>query len=224
MIAILDLDGTLVDSNYHHVLSWSRALRDHGVVVPLWRIHRAIGIGGDDLVTHVCGEEVERDVGDAVRQSEGEHYFGGLIDEVQPLDGARELVLALKRRSHRVVLASSGKAEEVDHYLDMLAARALADAWTTSDDVQAAKPAPDLVVAALEKVGGEPSEAILVGDTPWDVKAAEAAGVPTLGLLTGGFSAGELEEAGAERVFEAMTDLVARIEETPFGPEADTAS
>jgi beta-phosphoglucomutase-like phosphatase (HAD superfamily) len=129
--AILDIDGTLVDSNYHHAIAWYRALRRHELVLPLWRIHRAIGMGGDQLVEALCGAEVEERLGDDLRAAEGEHYFA-LIEEVEPLEGARGLIEDLKERGCAVILASSAKPEEVDHYLDLLDARELADGWTTS--------------------------------------------------------------------------------------------
>jgi len=215
--AILDIDGTLVDSNYHHALSWFRGLRDHGYVVPIWRIHRAIGLGGDDLVAHVAGDDAEKRSGDAIRESEGKHYFA-LIDEVQPLEGSRDLVLALKRAGHSVVMASSAKPEEVEHYLTLLGAHELVDAWTSSGDVEAAKPAPDLVNVALEKADGE-EDAILIGDSVWDVEAAKRAKVPTLGVLTGGYSEAELLDAGAQAVFGSVRALVDRLGDTPLGAD-----
>ncbi len=215
MRAILDIDGTLVDSNYHHALSWFRALRDHGHVVPIWRIHRAIGLGGDDLVAHVAGEEAEKRSGDAVRESEGKHYFA-LIDEVQPLEGSRDLVLALKQAGHAVVMASSAKPEEVEHYLTLLGARELVDSWTSADDVEQAKPAPDLVKVAMEKAEGK-EDAILIGDSVWDVEAAVRAKIPTLAVLTGGYSEAELLDAGAQAVFGSVRELLDRLGETPLG-------
>jgi HAD superfamily hydrolase (TIGR01509 family) len=213
--AILDVDGTLVDTNYHHAIAWYRAFRQHDEVLPIWRIHRHMGMGGDQLVTSLCGEQVEREKGDDVRSAEKELYMA-LIDEVEPLHGARELIEELKQRGHAVVLASSAKPEEVDHYLDLLDARDLADDWTTSADVEATKPQPDLVSAALERVGGSSDDAVMVGDTPWDVKAAEGAGVQTLAVLTGGFSAQELREAGAVDVFESVRQLCEHLDRTPF--------
>lgn len=215
MRAILDIDGTLVDSNYHHALSWFRALRDHGHVVPIWRIHRAIGLGGDLLVAHVAGDEAEERTGDAVRESEGKHYFA-LIDEVQPLEGARDLVLALKRAGHAVVAASSAKPEEVEHYVTLLGAANLVDSWTSADDVEEAKPAPDLVQVAMRKAEGD-EDAILVGDSTWDVEAANRAGIPTLAVLTGGYSEAELRDAGARAVFGSVAELLDRLDETPLG-------
>jgi HAD superfamily hydrolase (TIGR01509 family) len=211
--AILDIDGTLVDTNYQHTISWARALAEHDLAVPLWRIHRHIGMGGDQVVEALCGEEVERRLGDQIREAEGERYME-LIDEVRPMQGARELIEQLRRRGHRVVLASSAKSEEVDRYLEMLQARDLADGWTTSDDVERTKPAPDLVHAALKQVGEDPASAVMVGDTPWDVRSAGEAGVETIAVITGGFSAHELREAGAVAVFESVGELSAELDST----------
>jgi HAD superfamily hydrolase (TIGR01549 family) len=213
--AILDVDGTLVDTNYHHTIAWFRAFRALDVTLPLYRIHRHIGMGGDQLVAALAGAEFDRDHGDAVRERQGDLYME-LIDEVRPLAGARELVVDLKDRGHRVVLASSAKRHEVDHYLDLLDARELADGWTTSADVERTKPEPDLVAAAVEQAGGGP--AVMLGDSTWDCEAGKRAGVPTIGLLTGGFSEQELIRAGAVRVFEAVDDLRAELGATPLSP------
>jgi HAD superfamily hydrolase (TIGR01509 family) len=212
-IAILDIDGTLVDTNYQHALGWYRAFRRHGIVLPIWRIHRHIGMGGDQVIQALTDERTEEELGDAIRETEGELYFE-LIDEVEPMEGARQLIAELGERGHVVVLASSAKEKEVDHYLDLLAARDLADAWTTSADVQSTKPAPDLVESALNKVGGSPEDAVMIGDTPWDVKAAARAGVGTLAVLTGGFAIEELTESGAQAVFESVAELRAGLDRT----------
>jgi HAD superfamily hydrolase (TIGR01509 family) len=213
--AILDIDGTLVDSNYHHALAWSGALRDHGHVLPIWRIHRHIGMGGDQLVAALCGQDVEREQGEAIRAAEKERYLGRYIDDVQPLEGARGLIEDVKRRGRRVVLASSAKPEEVERYLDLLDARGLADAWTTSGDVERTKPHPDLIHAALDKLGG--AHAVMVGDSTWDCEAAREAGVETLAVLTGGFSAQELFDAGALSVFGSIVELRSRLGATVLG-------
>jgi HAD superfamily hydrolase (TIGR01509 family) len=211
--AILDIDGTLVDTNYHHVVAWYRAFKRHDIVLPLWRIHRHIGMGGDQVVGALAGEDIELKRGDDIRATEKELYFE-LIEEVEPFEGARDLIETLKKRGHAVVLASSAKPEEVDRYLDLLDARELADGWTTSADVEATKPHPDLVIAALEKAGG--GEAVMVGDTPWDCESARGAGVPTVCVLTGGFSEDELRDAGAVVVFESIAQLAERLDETPL--------
>jgi HAD superfamily hydrolase (TIGR01509 family) len=170
-------------------------------------------MGGDQLVAALGGDEVEEEKGDDIRLAEKALYMA-LIEEVEPLHGARELIVDLKRAGHRVVLASSAKADEIDHYLDLLDARELADDWTSSADVEATKPAPDLVVTALEKVGG--GDAIMVGDTTWDCEAAGRAGIETLAVLTGGFSEQELLDAGAIRVFHSIDGLREALDSTPL--------
>jgi HAD superfamily hydrolase (TIGR01549 family) len=210
-IAILDVDGTLVDTNYHHALAWYRAFLRHEIVLPVWRIHRHIGMGGDQLVTALCGDEVERQSGDAIRDDENELYME-LIDEVRPFAAARRLIENLREDGHAVVLASSAKSHEVDHYLDLLQARDLVDGWTTSDDVEKTKPHPDLVGAAVEKAGG--GEAVMIGDSTWDCEAARRCGVETIALLTGGFSEQELRGAGAAVVFESLDELLEGIDRT----------
>jgi HAD superfamily hydrolase (TIGR01509 family) len=212
-IAILDIDGTLVDTNYHHAVAWYRAFRQHGIVLPLWRIHRHIGMGGDQLVGALTSERFEQEKGDEVRSAEQTLYME-LIDEVAPMDGSRELLEEVKRRGHAVVLASSAKQDEVDHYLDLLAARGLADSWTSSADVESTKPAPDLVQAALQRVDGDAGDAVMIGDTPWDIEAAKKAGVRTIAVRTGGFGADELQEAGAAALFESVKELLEKLGET----------
>jgi HAD superfamily hydrolase (TIGR01549 family) len=211
--AILDVDGTLVDTNYHHAIAWYRAFRQNGVVLPIWRIHRHIGMGGDQLVEALGGEGLENEKGDDIRDAESVLYRE-LMSEVEALDDARELIEDLKQRGHAIVLASSAKEHEVDHYLDLLDARELADGWTTSDDVEATKPEPDLVVAAVEKAGG--GEAVMVGDSTWDCEAAKRAGLETIAVLTGGFSEAELRDAGALAVYSSIRDLRESLDETPL--------
>jgi HAD superfamily hydrolase (TIGR01509 family) len=193
--AVLDIDGTLVDTNYQHAIAWFRAFARHDIILPVWRIHRHIGMGGDQVVPALCGEDVEARLGDAIRDAEGEAY-AELIGEVRTMEGSRELIASLKDRGHVVVLASSAKQGEVDAYLDLLDVRELADAWTTSADVDSTKPAPDLVHAAMTRTDSDPSDAVVVGDTPWDVKAAASAGVSTLAVMTGGFSHAEPARGG----------------------------
>jgi HAD superfamily hydrolase (TIGR01509 family) len=212
--AILDVDGTLVDTNYHHAIAWHRAFRRHGIVLPVWRVHRHIGMGGDQLIAAVCDEDTEERLGDAIRSAEKGLYME-LIAEVAPLPDARRLIEVLKERGHAVVLASSAKSEEIDRYLDLLDAREIVDGWTTSADVERTKPHPDLVAAGLEKAGGKPG--VMVGDSTWDCEAARRCGVQTIGLLTGGFSAPELCEAGAEVVFESIAELIEALDSTPLG-------
>ena len=203
--AILDVDGTLVDTNYHHALAWHRALHAHGHPVQMWKVHRHIGMGGDQILDALIGEAAAAADGEAISEAEAEAYKE-LIGEVEPLEGARGLIDKLKDDGATVILASSAKQDEVDHYLDLLDARDLVDDWTTSADVEATKPEPDLVNAALEKAGND-KPSVMVGDSVWDVEAAKRAGIPTLAVLTGGFSEEELREAGAAQVVEAIDDL-----------------
>jgi HAD superfamily hydrolase (TIGR01509 family) len=212
--AILDIDGTLVDTNYQHAIAWYNAFRQHDVRLPVWRIHRHIGMGGDQLVKALAGDGVEEELGDDIRAAESALYLS-MIQQTQPLEGARQLIEDLKAEGRKVVLASSAKDQEVDHYLDLLDARELVDAWTTSADVEATKPEPDLVRAALDKLGTD--DAVMVGDTPWDVEAAGRAGIETIAVLTGGFSEPELREAGAVAVFDSIVALRDGVRSTPLG-------
>jgi len=211
--AVLDVDGTLVDTNYQHALCWYRAFRRHGLTIPVWRLHRHVGMGGDKFVAAVAGEEVEERHGDELREA-WEELFDELIDEVAPLEGAHDLIVALKERGHPVVLASSSIQSHFDHFMKLLDAEGLADGTTTKDDVEASKPEPDLVRAALEQAGTE--AAVMVGDTPWDVEAARRAGIETICVVTGGFSEQELRDAGAAGVFDSLTALLAGLDRTAF--------
>jgi HAD superfamily hydrolase (TIGR01549 family) len=202
--AILDVDGTLVDNNYQHALAWHEALRRCDIVVPLWRVHRAVGIGGDKFVAHLAGEEAEREIGDAARDHEKE-LFGAMRDDVIGVEGATEFVHALKERGNTVVVASSGNADDIEFFLDLLEIKDVVDGWTTSDDVDASKPEPDLMHVALEKAGGGP--AVMVGDTNWDVEAAAKAGLETIAVLSGGFPEAVLREAGAAAIYDDVDAL-----------------
>src|SRR5437764_5112945 len=138
-VAVLDIDGTLVDTNYHHAVAWFRAFRGHGIVLPVWRIHRHIGMGGDQVIKALTDEQTERELGDQIRDSEKKLYFE-LIDEVETTEGSRELIEQLRDRDHTVILASSAKQDEVDRYLDLLDARHLANDWTPPAAAEAPKP------------------------------------------------------------------------------------
>ena len=201
--AILDVDGTLVDANYQHAIAWDRAFARHDAYVPLWRIHRHIGMGGDQLVRELAGDDVEERCGDDIRDAESELYEE-LMPEVRVIEGARELIGELRRRELPIVLASSASSDEVEHYIELLDAADLAD-WTTSSDVDETKPQPDLVEAALDKAGTR--DAVMVGDTVWDVEAARRAGIGTLAVLSGGFGEDELRRAGAVAVYPSVAEL-----------------
>ena len=210
---MLDVDGTLVDTNYHHAMAWYRAFRRHGIQLPMWKLHRHVGMGGDKYVEALAGKDVDTRLGDELRE-EWEQLFDEMLGEIEPVAGARELIVDLKSRGHTVVLASSAVEKHIDAFLDKLDARELADSWTAKDDVENSKPDPDLVNAALEKAGSR--DAVMVGDTPWDIEAARKAGLETVCVITGGFSEQELRDAGAAAVFESVDDLRQNLDETPL--------
>jgi HAD superfamily hydrolase (TIGR01549 family) len=202
---VFDLDGTLVDSNYQHAIAWHRAFRECGYRVAIWEIHRHVGMGGDQFVKALLGEEAENADGDELRDGHSEE-FAKLIGEVEAIEGASELIAELDDAGATVIVGSSAAQDECDHYVELLGAAERIAGATTSADAEHSKPDPELVQTALEKYGsGGP--ALMIGDATWDVKAAEAAGVPTLGLLTGGFSEAELREAGAAEVAREITAI-----------------
>lgn len=209
--ALLDVDGTLMDSNYHHALAWSRAFRESSLTVPVWRIHRSIGMGGDQLVAAVADAATERSIGDKVRDAHDRH-FERLIDEVVPLPGAHELIAELREHGATVVLASSAQADEVERYIGLLEAQDMVDAKVTAEDVERTKPEPDLIAVALERAGLD--SGVLVGDSIWDVEAGKRAGLDVVAILTGGFSSAELRDAGASSVFTSLDELRASIDES----------
>jgi HAD superfamily hydrolase (TIGR01549 family) len=204
LAVIFDIDGTLVDTNYQHALAWYRAFRQEGIVMPIWRIHRAIGIGSDRVVKMLAGDQVEAQLGETLRDAQGPLYKE-MIDEVEPMKGAHDLLRDLKRAGHPVILASSAEEEEAEHYIKLLDAQKFVDGYTTSADVKASKPEPDIVHAAMQKAGGGP--AVMIGDSTWDCLAATRAKLPSIGVLTGGFSEQELTEAGATVVFDSVEHL-----------------
>lgn len=195
--AILDVDGTLIDSNYHHAIAWARAFSDLGHDVPIWTIHRSIGMGGDRLVAAVTDQDVEDRDGDAVRDAWKSHY-DRILHEIVPFDGAIELLAELRSREIQVVLASSGIPEHTAYARELLGGEEYLDAWTTGEDADESKPSPELLNRALEKVGGE--RPFVIGDSVWDMLAARQREIPSLGLLCGGFSRSELTDSGATLV------------------------
>jgi HAD superfamily hydrolase (TIGR01509 family) len=178
------------------------------------KAHRAIGMGGDRLVTEVAGERVEAEHGDALREAWAEH-FDTMIDEIEPLEGAAEFLTALRAAGYAVVLASSGKPQHIDRYLDLVGARDVVHGWTTAEDVSNTKPAPDLLTVAMDKAPDPDAETVTIGDSVWDCRAANKIRVPTVGLLTGGFSGAELTEAGAAVVYENLPELCTHLDELP---------
>lgn len=210
--AIIDIDGTLVDSNYQHAMAWFQAFAGVGITVEIRKLHRLVGMGGDKIVAAAAGEAAERDHGDEVRARHRD-LFDGMIDSVALLPGARELVRRLAEGSRGVVLASSARAEEVEHYLDLLDVRDDVLGWTTAADVDATKPDADLLEAALDLCG---RPAVMVGDSTWDCVAAKRATLPAVAVLTGGYGRDELVEAGAVAVHDSAAALAERLADPPF--------
>jgi phosphoglycolate phosphatase-like HAD superfamily hydrolase len=202
---LLDVDGTLVDSTYQHALAWHRAFQAHGIHVPMWKVHRAIGMGGDRLVGALAGEAVEQRHGDDLRTA-WEKGYDDLIDEVEPLPGAADLVRALVERGFTVALGSSGKPAHTRKAVELVGVADLVAAVTTSEEADSSKPAPDILQAALAQAGGR--SAIVIGDSTFDVASAARMGAPCIGIRTGGFGVDELREAGAVLVADGLADLV----------------
>jgi HAD superfamily hydrolase (TIGR01549 family) len=208
--AVLDIDGTLLDSNYHHTVAWARAFSAVDGIVPLWRIHRHIGMGGDRLVAAVAGDDVERRMGDQIRARWVKEY-DALIDETRLFAGARGLLVRLRRAGLMVALASSSIPRHAQHALDLLDADELADMTTTADDVEESKPHPELMRMILDGVGT--AAACMIGDSIWDVHAATEVGVPTIGLCTGGYGHQELITAGAVCVYDDLLHLTSELDQ-----------
>jgi HAD superfamily hydrolase (TIGR01549 family) len=171
-------------------------------------------MGGDQYVRAVAGDDVEARLGDDLRDAHPKQ-FGRLRAECEPLEGARELLVALKERGLTVVLASSANEDDLDFFLDKLDARDVVDGWTSKDDVERSKPEPDVVHAALRKAGAD--EGVMVGDSRWDIEAAAKAGLATVAVITGGWSEQELRDHGAAAVFESIPHLLEHLDETPLG-------
>lgn len=211
---LLDVDGTLVDSNYAHVYAWERAFREAGHPVDGWRVHRAIGMGSDLLIDELAGKAA-RDIAEEVADRHAIHYAAETLD-VRALPGARDLVRTLARRGTRPVLATSADPDELDRLLGILDVSDALHAITSSGDVDRAKPAPDLIEAALGAADVPAERAVLVGDTVWDVQAADRAGVGCVAVLSGGIGAQELREAGAVAVYDDVAALLADLDDSPL--------
>ena len=210
---LFDIDGTLVDSNDLHIATWDEVFRAAGHTFDRQTLHDQVGKGGDNyvpaLLPGISNEEVER-LGD----EHGRIYKERYIAEVRPFPGARELLKRCREVGYKVVLASSASGEELDYYLKLLDAAELVDAHTSADDVGPSKPCPDIFVSALQKAGAEPDEALVVGDTPYDIEAANGAGTKTIAVRSGKFPDEAL--AGAIAIFDDVAELLARFDASPL--------
>jgi len=211
---LFDVDGTLVDSNYLHVDAWYRAFREADVDVEAWRIHRSIGMDGSTLLKSLA-EDADDDTRDRLKDLHS-RYYKETARLLRPLPGARELIKRVDSLGLQVVLATSAPDDELAILREVLACDELVSAVTSSKDVDTAKPQPDIVDVAMKRAGVDSEHAVFIGDTVWDVEACNRAGVPTLAVLSGGVSRGELENAGAQAVFEDTRELCERIDDTPI--------
>lgn len=207
---LLDVDGTLVDTNYFHVVSWYEAFRDAGETVPMWRIHRCVGMGADKLLEELAG-------GDRPDIEKGwSRHYDDWKDRVSVLPGARELVRGLHERGLQVALATSGQEDDVAHLREVLGVDDCVDTVVNSSEVDESKPAPDIFRLALERLGADAAGTIAVGDTVWDVKAANACGVRCIGVRSGGISGAELWGAGAIAVYRDAAEIVDNLADSPI--------
>jgi HAD superfamily hydrolase (TIGR01509 family) len=213
---LLDLDGTLTDTTYLHTVCWWRALRRHGHVVPMARLHRAVGMGAPALLDEVLGTSRDHDADDAIAHRHDE-LFADHYGELVPLPGARALLVACRERGLRAVLASSANRKDLDAELDVLDVRGLLEDATTADDADQAKPSPDILVAALDKSGLEAHDVVYVGDAVWDVEAAGRLEIPCVGLESGGTSRHELLAAGAVETWQDPGDLARNVGDSLLG-------
>lgn len=211
LTVLLDVDGTLVDNSYLHTLAWWHACREHGMAVKMATLHGLIGMGGDQLVPALIGRDMPE------LDEAHSRYFRPHLNEVPVLPGAAELIAELHRREVTIVVATSGGLDDLKVILGKIPTSALIDHVVTGDDAGASKPAPDIAAVALQVSGAAPDSAVFVGDTRWDVEAAGRAGIPCVGVCSGGRSEQELSDAGAVDVYEDVGVLLARLDDSFIG-------
>ncbi|AYN38086.1 HAD family hydrolase [Streptomyces dangxiongensis] len=216
--AVFDVDGTLVDTNHLHVVTWWEAFRQAGHDVPMHAVHRAVGLGSDDLVAHLFGDDRDKEQ-DAALSDAHKALYGQYFDRLPALPGAAELLRRLRADGWTVVLATSASGAELGALRRAIGADDAITDTASADDVREGKPAPEPVEHALELAGAPASRAVFVGDTVWDMQAGSTAGVRCVGVLCGGIPRADLEEAGAETVYADPADLLDRLAESPFGGE-----
>jgi HAD superfamily hydrolase (TIGR01509 family) len=205
---LFDIDGTLVDTSYLHTMAWWEALRDAGHEVPMREIHRAIGMGSDKLLPHLIGR-ADDDI-----STGHDHHYAPHLERLVAFDGAADLLRGCAKRGLSVVLATSAKEWQLDRLRRVIGADDAIDHVTSAADVEESKPAPDIVRTALRVAGLDAANAVMVGDTKWDVEAAAGCGVPCVAMLTGGWSEQELRDAGAVEVYAGPRDLLERLDDS----------
>jgi HAD superfamily hydrolase (TIGR01509 family) len=213
---LFDVDGTLVDTSYLHVVAWWEALRESGHVVPMRQIHRGIGMGADQILDYLLGED--RDTADdATMKAAHTALYAAYWERLEPLPGAADLLRACAARGLHVVLASSAAEKELAVLRKALDADDAITAVTSGSDAERTKPAPDIVGVALERSGLAPENVVFVGDSVWDVEASSQLGIPCIGLTSGGLAASELHDAGAVETYEYPADLLAKLDDSAIG-------
>ncbi len=210
---VFDVDGTLVDTNYLHAVTWWEAFRQFGHYVPMARIHRAIGMGSDKLLDHLLPGDRDRAVDDEMRSAHTALY-APYWPRLRAFDGAADLLRACANRGLRVILASSATDREMRALRDALDADDVVTAATSSADAEESKPAPDILQIALERGGVAPNVAVFVGDTVWDLEACNKAGLACIAFLTGGTGREELREAGAVEIYEGPAELLESLQDS----------
>jgi HAD superfamily hydrolase (TIGR01509 family) len=211
---LLDVDGTLVESNDAHAEAWVRAFAEHGIEVPYETVRAAIGMGGDQLMPHVSHLSEESEQGQQIAARRGEIFKRDYLPKVRPLRDADKLVAALKARGFTAVAASSAKRDELEPLLKIAGASTLLDDATSSSDAESSKPEPDIIQAALQRAGVSPHEAMMIGDTPYDIEAASRAGVRTIAFRSGGWSDDKLQ--GAVAIYDGPWDLLDQLDQSPL--------
>ena len=211
---LFDVDGTLVDSNDAHAAAWVKAFTNHGVTVDPAHVRRCIGMGGDKLMPEVSGIAEDSVQGTAIVKRRGEIFTSEFLPWLEPFIDADRLVAAVKDRGLTAVAASSAQKDELAALLELAGAKWLMDAATSSDDADESKPAPDIIEAALKRASASPAQAIMIGDTPYDIEAARRAGVETIAFRSGGWS--DVDLKGAIAIYDGPWDLLAQIDDSPI--------
>ena len=213
---LFDVDGTLVDSNRLHAEAWVDAFAEFDITISVETVHGQIGKGGDNLMPALLDQDVVDKYGEAISEARGRIYKESYAHRVEPFADVANLFRRAKQDGWTIVIATSGESEEVEPHLETLGVRDLVDAVTTADDAERSKPHPDIFAAALKKVGVEAENAIVVGDSPYDIEAAAKLGIRTVAVRGGGFEDRTLTEAGAVAIYDSPADLLARYDGSPL--------
>jgi len=216
---LFDVDGTLVDSNDAHTRAWVKAFWEYGLTVDPTAVRRSIGMGGDKLMPAVSGIQQDTSLGKLIANRRAEIFKRELLPRLKPFDGAKDLVAAIKDRGCTAVAASSAKEAELKPLLAIAGVDSLMDAKTSSDDAEESKPDPDIIEAALERAHADRSEAIMIGDTPYDIEAARRAGLDAIAFRSGGWRDADLY--GAIAIYDGPWDLLAQIDQSPLAMSED---